>query len=339
MEVPASPTEEFILLCGIPDRGLEHSRLISAGETINFLLPGTADFISEMPEDIRKWRKLFLPMDPDKSFPVRGRPLLVNHMGDADCYIEALTQATGIVEGNNLSCFNHPRHVARLRRDTLGEIYGHIEGLIIPKCINLIATNVLNFHIILIENNLKYPVICRLAGTHGGKTQKLIPSAEAWSEIHEIPWHNSKVYLTEFVDYRDGDGFYRKQRVSVVGGEVIPRHGCLNYQWSVSAEDSPPETIEEEVQWNKTFFEKEWPVLKERFKEIIQATKLDYFGIDYSLRPDGKILLFEITASMSMTRPFSSPTHQAIEYIPKMIQDKLAGLLRKPSAWLEYRGA
>lgn len=338
MEVPAASSEEFILLCGIPTRGLDHSRLISAGESLDFLLPGTADFISEMPEDIRKWRKLFLPMNPNKNFPVRGRPFLVSHMGDADCYVEALTQAAGIVDGNNLSCFNHPKNVARVRRDTLGEIYGHIEGLIIPKCTSHIATDVSEFHKVVSAQSLRYPVICRLAGTHGGKTQKLIPSAGAWQEIHEIPWHNSKIYLTEFVDYLDEDGFYRKQRVAVVGGEVIPRHGCANYQWSVSAEDSPPETIEEEVQWNKTFHEKVWPHLEERVRKISEATKLDYFGIDYSLRPDGRILLFEITASMSMTRPFGNPTHQSIEYIPKMIQDKLAELLRKPSAWLEYRG-
>jgi hypothetical protein len=144
--------------------------------------------------------------------------------------------------------------------------------------------------------------------------------------------------LTEFVNYRDADGFYRKQRIAVVGGEVIPRHGCLNYGWSVSAENSPPETIEEEVQWNKRFFEFDWPVLKDKVRQIIAATKLDYFGIDYSLRADGRILLFEETASMSMTRPFGMPTHESIEYIPKMIQEKLAALLKNPRAWIEYRG-
>jgi len=156
MKIPAVLSEEFILLCGIPSRGLDHSRLVSAGETIDFLLPGTADFISEMPEDIKKWRRLFLPMDPNKSFLVRGRPFLVNHMGDSDCYIEALTQAAGIVDGNNLSCFNHPKDVARLRRDTLGEIYGHIEGLIIPKCTSHTSTDFLDFHKIVRDRSPRY---------------------------------------------------------------------------------------------------------------------------------------------------------------------------------------
>jgi hypothetical protein len=166
----------------------------------------------------------------------------------------------------------------------------------------------------------------------------LIKSPDKWNDIKEIHWKNEKFYITEFVEYKDVDGFYRKQRIAVVGKEVIPRHGCLNYQWSVSAENSPPETIDEEVKWNKTFFEKVWPVLGDRVGKIISATKLDYFGIDYSLRGDGKILLFEVTASMSMTRPFQLHTHQSIEYIPKLIRRKLASLLKNPTSWQEYRG-
>jgi hypothetical protein len=66
-------------------------------------------------------------------------------MGDADCYTEAFNQAVGIVDENSLSCFNHPANVSRLRRDSLEELYGHINGLIIPTCISLEPSDISEF--------------------------------------------------------------------------------------------------------------------------------------------------------------------------------------------------
>lgn len=335
---PASK-KEFVFLCGIPSQGLDHSRILSGGGRLNLLFPGTADFIHQMPDAIRQWRRLFLPVDLKKNFLFQGQPFFVNYMGDADCYSEALAQAINIVDDGGFTCFNHPLSVSKLRRDKLREIYGHIRGLHIPRCLKLSTDDISYFGRLIENHGFSYPVICRLAGTHGGKTQKLISSPGGWNELHSMKWYNEPVYIAEFVDYRDADGLYRKQRIAVVGGEVIPRHGCSNHGWSVSAENSPPETIEEEVAWNKTFFSREWPVLQERVQEIIRTTRLDYFGIDYSLRKDGTILVFEITASMSMTRPYGYPTHHSIEYIPREIQAKLAALLQNPRAWLEYRDA
>ena len=325
----------FILVRGIPDDGLDFSRIISLGETIQCLFPGTADFINEMPDEIKSWRQLFLPIDPQKEFIVSGKPFLVNHMGDPDAYAAALSQALEIIDRHKLSIFNHPRQILKLRRDSLRTVFGHIQGLVIPKCIRINVEHISILIRTIEEQGFKYPVIFRIAGTHGGKTQKLIPTPNEWHGINGLGWENKNVYVSEFINYKDSDGFYRKQRLAVVGGEAIPRHGCLNYQWSVSGIDSPPETIEEELNWTKSFYKETWPLIETRIGHMIKATRLDYFGIDYSLRKDGEILVFEVTASMSMTRPFLTQSHHSIEYIPKIIQKKLATLLRSPSNWVE----
>ncbi|MFM8758574.1 MAG: hypothetical protein ACKODS_03385, partial [Methylophilaceae bacterium] len=102
---------EFILLRGIPDNGLGYSRIISHGETLQCIFPGTADFINEMPDEIKFWRQLFLPIHGKREFHVSGMPLFVNYMGDSDSYAAALKQALEVIDRQKFACFNHPRQI------------------------------------------------------------------------------------------------------------------------------------------------------------------------------------------------------------------------------------
>ena len=71
---------------------------------------------------------------------------------------------------------------------------------------------------------LRYPVILRIAGDHGGRSMVKMDGPDDLDPLFSIPWGGNTLYVTEFVDYRDDDGLYRKTRLVVVGDEYFVRH-------------------------------------------------------------------------------------------------------------------
>lgn len=321
-----------VFLKGVPDAGLDGLMAHSDGQSLVYVAAGTAAFLGHMPDDIRGWDHVYLPVTRAAKLRLPRKPL-VNHMGDADYYGEALAQAINIVETTGAPCFNAPRAIAALRRDRLPELLAGLDGVTVPRCIKTRPRNFEDLAAAVLSNGLTYPVIARLPATHGGKSQTLVEDEGRWSNLNSIPWGGRELYVTQFHDYRDPDGFYRKQRVAVVGDRILPRHGAAGRQWSVDAVVTLPELLEEELNWALEFDEKVLPLIEERVKKIGDRIGLDYFGIDYSLRPNGDMLIFEVSASMSMTVPYTSATHGPIAHCPLAIRQALADLLRRPEAW------
>ena len=324
------------ILNGIPDPGLDGLRAHTDGRSMDFTFLGVAAFLGDMPQDIRAWDHIYLPvtMAPDLQLP---RKPLVNHMADADFYGEALAQAITIVERTGFACFNDPRAVVGLRRHRLPELLAGIEGLIVPRCIRVQPRGFEDLVEAVQANGLSYPVIARLPATHNGFSQVLIESETAWPALNSIPWGGRELYLTQFHDYLDADGFYRKQRVTVVGDTILPRHGFGGRSWSVDSITKLPEFLAEELAWPPAFEKNVLPVIEDRVRAIADRVKLDYFGIDYSLRPGGDMLIFEVSATMNNTDVYRPATHAPIAQYPLNIRRALADLLRRPDAWRCHR--
>lgn len=329
---PFRSDAEAYFLCGIPDSGQKPILVTSNGRNLSYIFQGTANFINSLPEPLKSYPRLYLPMQKGTSLSVIPKPF-INHIGDPDFYHLAIIEAMRVVNQFNVPCFNHPSAIRRMTRDQIPTIVGDITGIIAPRTIKFRPIFPHDFVETAKSNNLRYPIIARLSGTHGGRSQILILDQNDWSKIFSIPWINEYVYLTEFYDYRDPDGYYRKQRVAVIKDQIIPRHGVANYTWSVSGNDSPPETLESEVLWSKNFERDTLPVIKERILKISEKLQIDYFGVDYSLRPNEDILIFEVSSSMSMTGAYNHQSHAQIEHFPAFIRETLAELLRKPSSW------
>jgi len=322
----------FILLHGIPDKGYYPIGLKCRDQVLEIKISGTADFATHLPDLMADAVHIWLPILPGDNIDIPRFPV-VNHIADPDYYDFPLRQAAEIVNILKTPCFNHPVAIRNASRERLGHVLRSIDKLIVPRCIRFKPARPEDFQIAVIENELSYPVIVRLCGTHGGETQQLIYAPQSWDLVHKIPWGGSEVFVCEFNDYRDSDGWFRKQRVIVIGDTIIPRHGCAKMSWSISGHNSPSETLQHELEWNETFYRKSYPLIKDTIYAISRAIGLDYFGIDYSLRPNGKMLIFEVSACMSLLSPYGEQSHSAIEDFPEKAKSKLKQLLLDPKRW------
>jgi len=210
--------------------------------------------------------------------------LVFNAIGDADLapsgpWHEHLSNTSRTV-------LNRPAYVARTRRDRLPDLLSGLEDVVVPRVIR--RTQAAQ------PVDLNFPVLVRSLGAHGGDGVSLATSAEGITP--------GEVYLTEYRDYRGADGFFRKYRVIFVGGVPFPYHLAISPHWLVHYFSADMQ----EAAWKRTeeaqFLLSPETVLGARGMSAIAAIGrrlgLDYAGIDFTLLPDGRVLVFEANATM-----------------------------------------
>ncbi|MGN6464961.1 MAG: tetratricopeptide repeat protein [Rhizobiaceae bacterium] len=146
-----------------------------------------------------------------------------------------------------------------------------------------------------------FPLVARTVGTHGGDAMELCTDRKALENFtarHE----DDEFYLSEFVDYRSPDGFFRKYRFMFVGDEILPYHLAIGDGWKVHHATTRMTECgwmqaEEEAflrEPGKVFT----PLAFEALRKISGRIGLDYFGIDCALSAEGRLIVFETNPSM-----------------------------------------
>jgi hypothetical protein len=142
----------------------------------------------------------------------------------------------------------------------------------------------------------------------------------------------SEYYLSEFIDYRSDDGLFRKYRFIFVGDEILPYHLAIDDQWKVhhaSTDMGAHPWMQEE---EKIFLERSETVVSPAAWQALRAIRaklnLDYFGIDCGLGGDGKVIAFEVNASMLVHLrndrfPYkNAPVHRIKAAFASMLREK-----------------
>lgn len=323
-----------MFLKGIPDNQLVKTHVAEPYSHQQFTLPGTAAFLTELHErysaDPTFCCPHVLPQKPEFKIP---RLPLVNYMADADRYRGALGVADWLVKKTGLPCFNHPAAVAATTRDGVSRTLQGIPGLTVPVTVRFKPRRPQDFPEAAEQAGLKYPVLVRLAGTQTGQTLTRIDNSSDWGKIFSIPWGGSEVYLTQFHDFVDNDGLYRKIRVVVIGDQFINRHQMISKGWMIHARSILMGHEEEELSFIQSFDANVLPSLTPRLRSIAERLQLDYFGMDLSLRPDGSALLFEANASMSMLAARVHRQSDVFLAALKRLTDGAISLIESPQRW------
>jgi hypothetical protein len=156
----------------------------------------------------------------------------------------------------------------------------------------------------LSEEGVRFPLLARPAATHGGEGMTRCANMEELENALRVI--NGVYYLTQYVDYRDADGFFRKYRMVFVDRQPLPYHLAISPDWMVhyfSAQmlEHPWKIAEEH-----RFLHDPAAVLGERALAAIHAIgrsmDLDYAGVDFTLLADGRVLVFEANATMLIHR-------------------------------------
>ena len=298
--------------------------------TINYV--GTACFFEQL-RDARPWHVIWCgPGSPRESRIAPGP--MVNYIADADACSIALEAAERAARHVRRPWFNHPASIRDTSRERISATLQSIPNVDMPRTIRLAPSSL--EEILRAAEAIGYPVIVRIAGTHLGSAMVKLTDPADLTPLSEIPWVGKSLYLTAFREYRSDDGLYRKSRIAVIGGVPILRHHVIGRSWLVNANRR---------QWPAAFHQEETEVLcnpdsiitpnvRQAVEQIYQALRLDHFGIDFCLRPNGSMLIFEANACMDILNEdrssdrWDQPVHT--------IRTLLLELLDQPERWITY---
>jgi tetratricopeptide (TPR) repeat protein len=276
---------------------------------------------------------LFAAREYDSELFRQNVQVIVNLISDADQAEGLLPLAADLADWLNRPTVNHPRKIQSTTRDAVAVLLRGIPGCSIPKALRLKAgadCSVAELQAVLPFSS---SILARPVGTHGGDDFEKIEEVAALSAfLAQRPDHDH--YLIEYVDYRSGDGYFRKYRFIFVDGQILPYHLAISSDWKVhhvstDMANQPWMQREEEAFLNspETVFS---PANYAALQAIQQRVGLEYFGIDCGLDVSGNIVVFEVNASMLVHAknedfPYKTPAVQRIKLAFDAMLRRLAG--------------
>ena len=227
--------------------------------------------------------------------------VVINMIADADYGKEILPFAQDLVERLGRPTVNPPRLVINTDRESVALRLAGIPLCHIPKTVLLPGPALVETAKNMIPDGFAMPLLVRLAGNHGGD------DFDKFTDLHAIADFVSKrpeadYYLTQYLDYRSADGYFRKYRLLSINGELLPYHLAIHDDWKVhhfrtDMANHAWMRLEEE-----SFLKAPHLVFDEpqqtSLRAVAAATGLDYCGIDCALDCNGEIVVFETNASM-----------------------------------------
>jgi len=216
---------------------------------------------------------------------------ILNAVGEPE--LPAATQAAAefVRQRAAVAFLNRPDRVARTGRPALPALLAGLQGVVVPKVARWRAGDP--------PPALGWPALVRPLGAHGGAGLLRVADAASLAEVAAGRAQND---VTAFVGFASADRLYRKYRAIFIDRKPYPYHLAIGDDWLVHyisanmlghaarrAEEArfladPAAAIGAAA----------WAALS----AIAVRLDLDYAGIDFSILPDGCVLVFEANATM-----------------------------------------
>ena len=324
------------ILFGLPDDLRAHIKVVDDGRRVTFDLPGTADIVPHLSPQRFASELIYLYPGQKHAAKVHAGPLL-NHIGDPDICSYALDLASQIVRKSGRPCFNHPDAIKATTRDRVACALEGIPGLEVPKTIRVAPPTISEVLSAVEKERLKYPILVRGAGTHGGINMVKVDSPADAAEIDRVDRSlRSALYVTEFRDFASPDGLYRKFRIVVLGADIFLRQMIVNDGWLIHGRRRTTNSRDEELDLFASFDDEHADRLRPLFLQIADRLDLDFFGVDCAIAEAGKVLLFEANSCMGILGQTQGETNVKATAINR-IRDAVSDRLAAPTTWRHYR--
>lgn len=203
---------------------------------------------------------------------------------------------------------NHPSSVESLPRDEVSlrlQNYAHIEMPITAAVqrsdLNALVAGGLALDGLL--SDAQWPLIIRPIDSHAGQgLERLFDASELNTYLKQ--YDDDAFYVARYVDYRSEDGQFRKYRIMLIDGEPYLAHMAISDHWMihylnagmVESETKRNEEAETMINFSENFAQRH----KAALADIHRVSGLDYLGIDCGETLDGRLVVFEIGASMNV---------------------------------------
>jgi len=240
---------------------------------------------------------------PDEDLLRRHGDIVVNLISDADQARHILATAAAVVERIEKPILNHPRGILQTDRETVAVKLSGIDSCHVPVTVRLSRATLTSAELAqaLQQHGLSFPLLLRVPGNHGGEMFEKIDDPRGVGRF----LGNSEadtVYATNYADYRSADGYYRKYRFFLTDSDSLPYHLAIGEDWKVHHYTTDMHRHAWMQGEEKTFLDQPRrvfsPVHYAAMAEIRSRVGLDFFGIDCAIDHDGRLLVFEVNASV-----------------------------------------
>jgi tetratricopeptide (TPR) repeat protein len=259
--------------------------------------------------------KLYLGVHPIPALPPYD--IVFNTIADAPNATAALRAAETFIAGQTRPVLDAPQYVPLTARDAVAARFAH------SATVAAAATRQVN-RMTVHAARPAFPFLIRPLDSHAGNDLAKIDAADALHAYLESVPEEEDFYVSDFVDYRNADGFYRKYRIVFVDGVPYPVHLAISPRWMIHYYNAPMAENawmrDEEHAFMRDLDSVFTGRAADGLREIAAAFPLDYFGIDCSIAPDGRVLLFEASTAMivHLRDPIAMYPYKA-QYVPRVI--------------------
>ena len=261
--------------------------------------------------------------------------VVLNAIGDPDLAGPSRAPVERFLARCTRPVLNLPDKVARTHRHLAPDLLGDLEDVVVPAAVRLDGAKGRPEGLAgaVSRAALPAPWLVRPVGSHGGLGLVKVDGPEALADL-DATLARKDVYVTGYHDYRSADGRFRKGRVIFVDRRPFPYHWAVAQDWMVHYDTAGMGGDAGRQAEERRFLDDPEGFLGARAWAAIarlgERLDLDYCGLDFSILPDGRVLVFEANATM-LTHPEPADgelayKNPAVQRIIDAFQARLAAL-------------
>lgn len=265
----------------------------------------------------------------DQSDDLPDYDLVFNAMGDPDLIGDSLAPLSRFTQSCTKPLLNPPDKVARTARNNLPALLDGIDNIVVPAVWRFASSALWDESVVE-----QLPLLIRPVDSHGGAGLELTRTAAELARCRAA--QRGPVYVSRFVDFHSADSFFRKYRIIFIDRKPYPYHLAIAPNWLVHYFTAGMEPHAWKLDEEKAFLRDPESALGSAGMRAMHAIgarmDLEYSGIDFSLTPDKRILVFEANPTMIVhPEPIGGPLEHKNEYVFR-IQADFEELLRRFSS-------
>lgn len=235
---------------------------------------------------------------PDELACLPDYELVFNAIGDPDVMDPVAEPMARFLKACGKPLINSAQAVARTARHKIPDLLGGLDHVVVPRTDRVEFAALHDTLNALPES--RFPLLLRPVGSHGGEHLEKLESKAAAAGFE--PWPAPHYYLTDYVNYASADGGFRKYRVIFVDRRPYAYHMAVGSHWIVHHDTAGMQHEAWKRREEQAFLADPRQALGEKAMAAIEAIgralDLDYGGVDFSVLPDGGVLVFEANATM-----------------------------------------
>ena len=248
----------------------------------------------------------------DPSRPLPAHDLVFNAIGDAELCGEALAGAAEVLKRTSAPIINRLEAVSATTRDENARRMAGLDDVVAPR-IERLPRGLLTSPEApgrLAALGLDFPLLLRSPGFHTGQHFVRVEVADDLAEaVSRLP--GDSLLAIQALNAAGADGLSRKYRVMMIKGALYPLHMAASAGWKVhyftSAMADRPDLRAEEAAFLADMPKAIGARAMAALRAINERLGLNYAGVDFGLDPNGRLLLFEANATMTITPPEPDP--------------------------------